>query len=182
MMATPHFPRWAVLSLAVVCLHDVARDTPALGCSVAFLVRPLANSLILVAARATGARGSAATSRANRGPADPGRRVQERVERLAQLAGVLLREVDRVVHTVESELDGTVGLSAVEVVGQKGYYLLGHGVPAPTAMSFKGRRQCRYCCILSPFPGQRKLPLPRVAILLQFGKGSGTARGGLRQR
>src|SRR5205085_2359420 len=78
------------LSLAVVRLDDVARDAAALGDLEPVLVRPLADRLILVAAGPPGAgrRGTPGGGHAA-AAADPGRRVQERVERLAQLAGVL---------------------------------------------------------------------------------------------
>src|SRR3954451_17455617 len=118
------------LTLVVPRLHDRARDASALGDLIPVLRGPLADRLILIAARPPGAgRGAAAAGpRLDRArPAHPGGHRQGRGQRLTEFPGVLFRQVDRVTDTIESELDGAVGLCAVEVIGKKGYYLLGHG-------------------------------------------------------
>src|SRR3954452_11910360 len=125
------------LSLVLVRLHDRARDPPALGDLVAVLARPLADGLILIpAGPATGRRGTPARpAYVGTAAAHAGGHRQVRVERLTKFAGVLFGQVNGVGDTVKSELDGAVGLSAVEVIGKKSNYLLGHDVLAPTTVS-----------------------------------------------
>jgi hypothetical protein len=48
------------------------------------------------------------------------------LQSLAQLPGILVGQIDRVLHAVQSKFDGTVGIRPVKVIGQNGDDLRGH--------------------------------------------------------
>jgi hypothetical protein len=80
----------------------------------------LPDGLILNAAGpARRCRGAGTDTPVRTGAADPGGDRQIRVERLAELAGVLLGQVDAVIHAVEPELDRAVGVPAADVIARR---------------------------------------------------------------
>src|SRR5690242_14042978 len=110
-------------SAVVVCLYHRGRDTAALGYLPAVLGRPLPDRLIGVPA---GRPGHRCCGPSTGGAAGAGRHCQVRFQRFAQLGDVLVRQVDGVGDAVQPELDGTVGVAAVQVVGENGDELTSH--------------------------------------------------------
>src|SRR3954463_5795033 len=114
------------------CFDDRAGNAASFGHVVAVPGGPFPDGLVLVTVRPAG-RGGRAPRRdaacAVTAETRCGREVG--VEGLAELAGVLLRKVDGVVHAVESEFDSTVGFASVNVIGQQGDDLFCHGEVAP---------------------------------------------------
>ncbi|CAI7978882.1 hypothetical protein FRAHR75_530010 [Frankia sp. Hr75.2] len=110
----------------VVRLYDVRRDTAPVTHRVAVAARPLANVGGAVGSTGTprsGPRPATATGRPATGTAGSG---DERRQRLPQLGGVLLRQVDLILCAVQSEPDRLVGLFSAEIVNQRDDGLLSH--------------------------------------------------------
>ena len=71
---------------------------------------------------------------APRGPASgaaPPRGLDVPRERLAERFGVLRVQVDLVLGTIQRKADGTLCLTAIDVIDEQGLYLLGHVYSVP---------------------------------------------------
>ena len=79
----------------------------------------------------SGRRGAGGDAPVCTGAGDFGCGRQVGVECLAEFAGVLLGQVDGVIHAVEPELDRAIGVAAVEIVREHRDDLLGHSFPTP---------------------------------------------------
>src|SRR5690625_1264631 len=138
---------------AVVGVDDLGRDAAAVGDGVAVVTRPLAN-LRGVARPAARAAGAARAAAAAGGPAptrtagvpDPGG------HGVAQLGGILGREVDLVVHTVEAEQDRLVRGGPVDVIDKSDHDLLHHLILFPA------------CQPLGPSEVRSRYPLGEIAM------------------
>src|SRR3954447_26602790 len=99
------------------CFDDRAGNAASFGHVVAVPGGPFPDGLVLVTVRPGGCGGGAPrrdAACAATAQTRCGREVG--VEGLAQLAGVLSPKIDGVVHAVESEFDGAVGLASVNVI------------------------------------------------------------------
>src|ERR671938_917470 len=103
-------------------LHHRGGDTAPLGDLITVLGGPFTDRLILFPTRAaarrrpTGPRCAAALDTA---PSYPGTGADVGLQGLAELAGVLLRQIDGEIYPVESEFDGAIRFASVEVIGQQ---------------------------------------------------------------
>jgi DHA1 family bicyclomycin/chloramphenicol resistance-like MFS transporter len=130
----------------VVLVDDLLLDAAAIGNLETGALRPFPDGPVLVAVPArraaspagggSGPNGRAAANLAARGNIG--------LQRGAQFLGVLLRQIDRILHTVETERDALIGGLAVQIVDQFLNDTLGHdGLPPASDWNKTSERNVR---------------------------------------
>src|SRR5439155_15347735 len=114
--------------VGVVLVNDLLRNPAAVGDRLTFALRPGADGLILLAicGRASSGPGSRPATDHHTSAADPPARRDEVRESVPQLQGVLLRQVNLILHAVERELHRLVGLATIKVVLQDDDFASSH--------------------------------------------------------
>ncbi len=110
----------------VVRLDDVGCDTTAVTDRVTVGARPLANVGSTVCTPGTARSATRATPGGSCPTTGPTRRSNERSQRLTQLGGVLLGQIDLVRSAVQSEPNSLISLVSIEIVNQRHDGLLRH--------------------------------------------------------
>src|SRR6266536_2421559 len=114
--------------VGVVLVDDLLRDPAPVGDRLALALRPGADGLVLLAicGRASPDPSRRPATHNHTSAADPPARRDEVRESVTQLRGVLLGQVNLVLHAVESELHRLVGLATIKVVLQDDDFASSH--------------------------------------------------------
>src|SRR4051812_19294819 len=126
--------RWSsAADRGVVLVDDVLLDASAIGNLVSGALRPFPDRAVLVAVAARGAAAPPRSGARPDGRASPhlGARGNVGLQGGAQFLGVLLGQVDRILHTVEPERHTLIGGLTVQIVDQFLNDTLGHAADLP---------------------------------------------------